>query len=148
MTAQKKDIGLAKVNGPHMHLGEDGTNHRIVILNSTRDTVIEDIYNHIGSKQAHFRPLELALSWILKGTFEKRHKEIWADANNLVAENMVPNEAYILRSHVVCKIKQDVDGSKFLKARICPHENKDRLKDDVRKESTNPPIASIRLTLA
>lgn len=61
---------------------------------------------------------------------------------------MVSDVTNIVRSHVLYKIKQDVNGSKSLKARICPHGNEDRLKDDIRKDSTNAPIALIRLTLA
>lgn len=82
------------------------------------------------------------------GAFEKEHNENWAHACHLVAETMVRDEANIVRSHVLYKIKQDVDGTKFLKARIFLHRNENRFKDNIRKDSTNALMASIRLTLA
>jgi len=47
----------------------------------------------------------------------------------------IPENANIITSHVLYKVKVLDDGSKIVKARIAPHGNKDDLKDNLKKSS-------------
>lgn len=62
-------------------------------------------------------------------------------------EQQVPKNANVISSHVAYKIKIDEDESLKLKDRICPHGNRDKEKDVIRKDSASVQFPIIRLML-
>lgn len=60
----------------------------------------------------------------------------------------VGNDANVVTSHVVYKIKTDELGERKLKARIIPHGNEDAEKGEIRKDSSNAQLSIIRLLLS
>lgn len=79
---------------------------------------------------------------------KEEHDDNWAEAYLEVDENSIPRNSNIISSHVVYKVKTEEEGHHRLKARICPHGNRDHLKDDVRKDSATAQFHVIRLLLA
>lgn len=68
------------------------------------------------------KKMECAPQWLLNNAVEKELSSNWADAYESIQENTVPHDAKIISSHFVYKIKQEENGKKRLKARLCPQE--------------------------
>lgn len=51
----------------------------------------------------------------------------------------------VISAHFVYKVKSDEKGKKRLKARLCPHGNRDKMKDTIRKDSATAQFDVIRL---
>lgn len=60
----------------------------------------------------------------------------------------VPNNANVIGSHVLYKVKELDDGSKICKARIAPHGNKDKEKHKLKKDSAACPPLGFRILLS
>lgn len=59
----------------------------------------------------------------------------------------VPNDANIITSHVVYKVKTEKDGKRTIKSRVVSRGNRDDDKDSIRKDSTTAQLNIIRLLL-
>ena len=116
-------------------------------LSSDRARVMEDIAKTIGKEQVTRSRLESAPSWIVEEAFEKEHSSNWADAYNKVDDSSVPPNANVISSHTINKVKTSEDGTQTLKARIVPHGNRDRQKDNIRKDSSTAQFDVIRILL-
>lgn len=81
--------------------------------------------------------MEFAPSRILEKAVEE---EIEANLNNAmraVNESKIPLLSNILSSDFVFKIKENEEGIENLKARLCPHDSRDKDKDLARKNFAN-----------
>lgn len=87
-------------------------------------------------------------SCMIRKALRADHDENWADAYTKVDEIAVPRHANVISSHVIYKIKSGEDGSKSLRATICPHGNRDAMKDEVRKDSATAQFEIMRLMLS
>lgn len=65
-----------------------------------------------------------------------------------VPEKEFGRDEKIIGSHVVYKLKVDEKGEMMLKSRICPQGNRDKLKDDLRKDSSTVKFDVLRLDLS
>lgn len=92
------------------------------------------MYDCVGSQQVISRKLEFAPQWIQDEAFEEEYSANWTDSYAPVDERDVPNDANIITSRVVYKIKTSEDGFRNLKSRTVPHGNRDDKKDSIRKE--------------
>ncbi len=63
-------------------------------------------------------------------------------------ESSIPGDANLISSHVAYKIKVTEEDKLKLKARICPHGNRDKDKDGIRKDSAAAQFPTIRLMLS
>ena len=79
--------------------------------------------------------------------FDRELNENWADTVVEVNDEDVPQDANVITSHVVYKVKQAEDGTRKLKARLVPHGNRDSQKDSVRSDSSAAGFSVIRLLL-
>lgn len=61
------------------------------------------------------------------------HDKNWSEAYQEVHESSIPKGSNVISSYVLYKLKSTEDGTLKVKARICPHGNLDRMKDEVRK---------------
>lgn len=120
----------------------------VATLQSDKAKILESMYECIGSQQVIARKLEFAPQWILDEAFEEKYSANWTDSYVPVNERDVPNDANIITSHVVYKIKTSEDGSRKLKSRIVPHGNRDDKKDSIRKDSATVQLNIIRLPLS
>lgn len=116
-------------------------------LESDVQKVLTDIHNAIGNKQVTISKLQLAPSWITTRALKEEHDNNWAEAYREIDERLVPKHANVISSHVIYKIKTEESGIRRLKARLCPHGNRDIMKDDIRKDSATAQFDVIRLML-
>lgn len=117
-------------------------------LGSDKQMVLRDIHSVIGNAQVTISRMQSAPSWVTTKALEEEHHDNWRTAYYEVEESVVPRNANVISSHVVYKIKTEESGRHRLKARIVPHGNKDRMKDQVRKDSATAQFNIIRLMLA
>lgn len=89
----------------------------------------------MGNEQVTRRRIEGMPSWVAEKSVRTEHDDNWMDAYDPGREDMVPMDANVISSHVVYKVKKDGDSSLTLKARICPHGDRDTMKDDFRNDS-------------
>lgn len=134
-----KDIGDTKVDNSSSFVGE---------LESDQQKVLRQVHGMIGGRQVMLNELECAPSWLTGKALLKEHDENWADAYYEVRENTLPPDANIISSHVVYKVKTSEQGEHRMKARICPHGNRDDRKNDIRKDSATAQFDVIRFMLA
>ena len=66
----------------------------------------------------------------------------------LVHVSDVPKDANIITSHVIYKVKSNDDGTYKMKARIAPHGNKDKEKEQLKTDSCPCPPTGIRMLLS
>lgn len=114
---------------------------------SSRQYELETIYEDIKHTQVTRDKLQYAPSWLLDEALRKEYEEKWRDNVAIVEDTEVSRSSNIISSHVVYKLKIDDDDRKKMKARICPHGNRDAEKDDIRSDSTNAQFDMIRLLL-
>ncbi len=117
-------------------------------LQSRKQLVLQQIFDEIGTSQVNRKSLEFAPPWILETAFEEEHDGNWKEAYTIVPEKEVPAESNVISSHVVYKIKTSESGERKLKARIVPHGNRDKEKNDIRKDSSTAQFDCIRLVLS
>ena len=94
------------------------------------------------------RKLELAPPWILEQAFTKEYQSNWTDAFETTHERDVPDNANIITSHVVYKLKPSELGEREMKSRIVPHGNRDDEKNSIRKDSAMAQLGIVRLLLS
>ena len=133
----EKDIGDTAVS-EDMQTGK---------LTSTRKHALESIQMVIGHDTVVLRTLEFAPPWIVREAYEAE-EENWDGVYEVVDEREVPKGANVIGSHVAYKLKVNEDGSLKLKARICPHGNRDSEKEGIRKDSAAVQWPVIRLLLS
>lgn len=110
--------------------------------------VLRRIHSAIGNSQVTITRMQSAPSWLTHKALTEEHNNNWATAYEEISEKDIPEGANVISSHVVYKIKTDEKGEHRLKARICPHGNKDAMKDGIRKDSATAQFNVIRMMLA
>ena len=116
-------------------------------LESTKDKALAEVYGVIGHDTVMLRDLEFAPPWLVKEAYDIEEAN-WQGVYEVVEESSIPKNANVVSSHVAYKIKVSEDGSLILKARICPHGNRDKEKDGIRKDSAAVQFPIIRLMLS
>lgn len=134
-----KDIGLNPDDREPTPTGD---------LSSDEDKVLSEIRDTIGTTQVNRKRLEGAPAWIVQKALDAEHNDNWKEAYEEIAESNVSRGENVIASHVVYKLKVDEEGKMKLKARICPHGNRDIEKDDVRKDSATAQFDTIRMALS
>lgn len=88
------------------------------------------------------RGIECAPPWVIDKAVKEEVKSNWSGSYEEVYELSVPRHSNIIRSHIVYNVKSEEGVSKRFKARLCPHGNRDIMKDEVRKysEAKNGPM--------
>ena len=116
-------------------------------LTSERDEALQSVYKVIRHDTVLLRDLEFASPWLVRESYEEEEKN-WVGVFEVVDESQVPKGANVISSHVAYKIKVGEDNTLKLKARICPHGNRDKEKDGIRKDSAAVQFPIIRLMLS
>lgn len=89
--------------------------------------------------------MELAPRWVVDKSVKDELETNWSDAYIEVEETEVSRHANVITEHFVHKMKVEEGDKKRLKARLCPHENMDKMKSSVRKDSATAQFDFIRL---
>lgn len=149
ITDERQNI-IERTELPEKDIGdtEIGTDIQTGDIRSDRQKIMREIHGVIGNTQVTLSKLECAPSWMTAKALQEEHDNNWAEAYIEVEEKMITKGSNVICSHVVYKIKTDEDGQHKMKARICPHGNRDDLKDDIRKDSATAQFHVIRLLLS
>lgn len=135
----KLNIGYDSVSGPSASTGH---------LCSQEQLELNKLYAVIGKETVSRKKLEGAPFWLIDKAVKEEVEDAWKDAFTEVSEQQVPFDANIISSHIIYKIKIDEKGTKRLKARLCPHGNRDRGKGTIRSDSSNVQFDIMRLLLS
>jgi len=85
--------------------------------------------------------------FIIQNAYEKEETSFKKTVRSIHCSK-VPQFSNVISSHVLYKVKKMDDGSMKMKARIAPHGNKDKFKNDVKKDSATCPPVGIRIALS
>lgn len=132
-----KDIGDVQTDAQQ----DDGQ------LRSQAQQVLEQVYDTVGGEQLTRRRMECAPTWILDQAMRKEIEDNWEGAIERIPEKDVPRHANVISSHIIYKVKQE-EGHKRMKARLCPHGNRDKLRGHIRKDSATARFNIIRIILS
>lgn len=92
------------------------------------------LYNTDGGKQLTWCKLQCAPDWLLTEAMKEEVKKSWASAVIEVNADAIDQRATIICSHIVYKIKVK-ECRMRMKARLCPHRNRDKFKSTIWNDS-------------
>lgn len=137
-----QEIGKDIVSGPAL---EDGEHED---LESCEQDELDKLYKAIGSEQVSYGKMSLAPAWLIEKAVREELTSNWNDAYVEVPEASVTSDANVVTSHFVFKIKVEEHGRKRLKARLCPHGNRNPMKIEIRRDSSTAQFDVIRLLMS
>lgn len=100
-------------------------------LESIHQHTLNEIYRVIGRKKLTRNKMDCASAWILDKALKEELEANWKDTHTEVDERDIEENANIIPSHVVYKLKSEEKDIKRMKAILCPNGNRDRLKKTV-----------------
>eukprot|EP00737_Agarophyton_chilense_P005146 gb/GEZJ01007286.1/.p1 GENE.gb/GEZJ01007286.1/~~gb/GEZJ01007286.1/.p1 ORF type:complete len:237 (-),score=12.09 gb/GEZJ01007286.1/:830-1540(-) len=109
--------------------------------------VLNEIYNVIGSAHVTRKKMDCRPQQIMDNAVDEELENVWMGAYVEVPECTVPPNANVISSHVVYIVKSEERDKKYMKARLCPHGNRDKAKRDIRNDSANEQFDIIRILL-
>lgn len=89
-------------------------------LTSAEQTVLKDYKNRFQSKEFLLNHAEGLPSHITSNAYEAEEANFTKECQ-IIPRNKVPNNANLIRSHVLYKIKHRDDSTLICKERIAPH---------------------------
>lgn len=117
-------------------------------LQSNEGDILRDIKETIGSNQVTASAIAFAPGWVIEKAIRQEHDENWTGAYSEVMESDLPNNANVISSHVVFKVKTQDDESLRMKARIVVHGNRDADKDSVRSDCASADMMLVRMVIS
>ena len=123
------------------HIGEG------MKITSQKEMWYSYINQRYGSKQFTRWEASDVPGWLFDIALQEELQN-WKGIVRDVPKGDIPSKANIISSHTVYRLKRTDEGDFRFKARICPHGNKDREKDSVRKDSEVATPSSYRMILA
>ena len=146
----KGSLLQSEIGKPEKDIGTTSISQKEVItdLQSDEQTVLQKVYQVVGPAQVTRKKMENAPSWILDAAMKSEKESKWRDAYVPVFEKDLPKDAKVISSHIVYKIKSDEAAILKMKARLCPHGNRDSGRNYVRKDSATAQFDMIRLMLS
>jgi len=135
----EKDIGQTS---------SSGANYAAAELESDEQKILDEMYKSVGGAQVMRHKMACAPPWLLDRAVEEELTNAWKGAYEEVPENAVPRNANVICSHIVYKIKLEEENHKRLKARLCPHGNRDQERGRIRSDASNATFDITRLTLS
>jgi len=116
-------------------------------LPSIEKEVIGNYYEAFGSKEFLSHHAQGLPSFVLQNAY-KEEEQSFTNTVRKVHVTRVPIGSNVISSHVLYKVKMLDDGTKMLKARIAPHGNKDRERDNLKTDSATCSPVGMRLILS
>lgn len=97
--------------------------------------MLQNVRNIILKYTTTRKTLQIIPPWIIKKELGEEHDKNWTEAYEEVPETEIPGHGSSITSHVIYKMKTDENGFHTMKARIFPHGNKERMKNEVIKRT-------------
>ncbi len=135
---------------PWKDIGNGRITSRLTQANfqSEEQRILSEFYKIVGGSPITRKAMEGLPSWIVQNAIDKEVNENWAGAYEEVCETDVPASANVISSHIVYVLKSEENNLKRLKARLCPHGNRDQEKGRIRNDSSNAQFMVIRLLIS
>jgi len=135
----QKDIGDSQLPLP---------THLPVELQSCEQTILQRIKSIYGYDAVTKSKLQFVPSWVLEKA-EEKEKSNYKESIEVVDRRDVPRSANIISSHFFFKLKEgDEPGQLALKCRCVPHGNRDKVKEELRSDSSTAQFPVIRSLLS
>jgi len=116
-------------------------------MKSSEADVLKKYYDVFGYKDFMRHQAQGLPDFPLQNAYAIEQKKFTDTVKEIHAKS-VPNNSNVITSHVIYKIKANDDGSLKMKARIAPHGNKDRDREDLKSDSATCPPTGIRVLLS
>lgn len=116
-------------------------------MKSTEQEVLTSFVDTFGHKDFMKFQAPGLPSFPLSNAYEKE-EESFKDTVEAIPISQVPDNANVITSHVIYKVKTNDDGSFKMKARIAPHGNKDLDRNQLKTDSAVCPTLGIRILLS
>lgn len=116
-------------------------------LESQEQELLENYAKSMGYNSFMLHEADGLPSSVLHNSYT-REEEKFKQTVKEVHVSAVPDNANIISSHVIYKIKKNDDGSYKMKARIAPHGNKDKERENLKSDSATCPPTGIRVLLS
>lgn len=115
---------------------------------SDEKKVLDMIRRTFGTGQVTRHKLEGIPAWIVQKAVDKKHDKNWETAYDPAPVVNVSRTENIIASNVIYKLKIGDAVSMRFKAQIFLHGNRDRMKDEIRKDSSTAQCNVIRILLS
>lgn len=150
-TLRKSFFTKAVLGEPEKDIGPTAHQQQIPVkfeLQSDEQKVLQEIHKVTGGAQVSRKKMDCAPQWVLDKAVAEELDKAWKDAYVEVPEQTVPRNANIITSHIVYKVKREEKGHMRMKARLCPHGNRDMEKGNIRNDSSSAQFYVIRMMLS
>lgn len=140
------ELGRAKMD-VGSHAGRLLNDERVINaeLESSEQKLLERLESQTGARQITRSELGDMPEWLVKASMDKEVTENWMHVTEEVGVGDMPQDANLLSTHFVFKIKKDEEGERKLKARLVVHGNKD---NEIRKDAIAAGMVITRLVMA
>ena len=108
---------------------------------ASRKEAVQKYFQYIHERKGTYQFMRHELrevpAWIFEKAYHAELQDNWKDHIKEISWRELPNDANVISSHLVYKIKPDpeVKGLLKLKARLCVHGNRDKEKDYMRSDA-------------
>jgi len=118
-------------------------------LESSEQHILSQIKEVYGYDPVTKSKLKFVPSWVLDAA-EAKEKENYMESIRVVDRKNIPRNANVISSHFFFKLKKiDGEGDKLeLKCRCVPHGNRDKIKQELRSDSSTAQFPVIRTLLS
>lgn len=116
-------------------------------LSSIESDVIEEYYQQFGTNEFLIHHAQGLPSFPTQNAYDAEEDSFTKTIRKVHASN-VPIGSNVISSHVLYKVKIRDDGSKMMKARIAPHGNRNREKEDIKTDSATCSPVRMRIILS
>lgn len=127
--------------------GPDAVHGNIAELQSNEVEDLQKYYSFFGHKEFMSHQAEGLPRYLLWNAYNDEELKFKETVRDIMSAT-VPENANVITSHVIYKVKLNDDGSFKMKARIAPHGNKDKEKYSLKSDSASCPPTGIRLLLS
>lgn len=103
-------------------------------LKSQEAAAVDPYYKTFGQKLFLLHQTQGLPGYVVENAYSKLEAQFVQQVRQ-VSINDLPRNPNVISSHVLCKVKEDDDGHKSIKAPIAPHGNKDREKFSLKTDS-------------
>jgi len=127
--------------------GSEALHGNIAELRSNETEDLQKYYDFFAHKEFMAHQAEGLPRYLLWNAYNDEESKFKETVRDVMALD-VPENANVITSHVIYKVKLNDDGSFKMKARIAPHGNKDKERDQLKSDSASCPPTGIRMLLS
>ena len=135
-------------NDEHQHGSTTSANNVEITpaceLSSESETVVKQYLDYFGFKEFTLSQAQGLPRFVLHNSYVAQEKS-YLDHAKKIHVSKLPKSANIISSHTLYKVKSNDNGQLYIKARIVPHGNRDRMKSVLKTDSNSCSPIGLRL---